>query len=68
MKTLNAIIIFTDIRGFTKWAEGIEAFQYIDKFIDRFYKILNQCFSGSYLKQLGDVNCTPFLRQPVSLE
>lgn len=28
-----AVVLFVDIRGFTRWSEGIEAFQYSDKFI-----------------------------------
>ena len=50
----HAIVLFADIRGFTRWSEGIEAFQYIDKFISDFYKILDEHFPGTYLKKLGD--------------
>ena len=32
----NVIVVFTDIKGFTRWSEGIEAFQYIDEFIAKF--------------------------------
>ena len=48
------IIVFTDIRGFTRWSEGIEAFEYIDEFIGDFYKILNKHFSDTDIKKLGD--------------
>jgi class 3 adenylate cyclase len=56
MEITNAIVLFTDIRGFTKWSEGIEAFQYIDVFINKFYNILNEQFPPEifYLKKLGD--------------
>jgi len=56
MEITNAIVLFTDIRGFTKWSEGIEAFQYIDIFINKFYNILNEQFPPEifYLKKLGD--------------
>jgi len=56
MEITNAIVLFTDIRGFTKWSEGIEAFQYIDIFINKFYDILNEQFPPEifYLKKLGD--------------
>lgn len=54
MEITNAIVLFTDIRGFTRWSEGIEAFQYIDEFIDEFYSILKEHFSDTYLKKLGD--------------
>jgi class 3 adenylate cyclase len=50
-----AIVIFVDIRGFTRWSEGIEAFQYIDIFISDFYNIITESFSSSrFTKHLGD--------------
>lgn len=50
----HAIVLFVDIRGFTRWSEGIEAFQYIDEFINKFYNILDRHFPDTYLKKLGD--------------
>lgn len=50
----HAIVLFADIRGFTRWSEGIKAFQYIDGFIDGFYKILDEHFPDRPLKKLGD--------------
>ena len=53
--TPQAIVMFVDIRGFTRWSEGTEAFQYIDSFISRFYNIITKTFSSdSFTKQLGD--------------
>jgi len=50
-----AVVIFVDIRWFTRWSDGIEAFQYIDKFISSFYEILcNKFHNCSFIKQLGD--------------
>ncbi|RCV63732.1 hypothetical protein C5S53_12570 [Methanophagales archaeon] len=55
MEITNAIVLFTDIRGFTKWSKGIEAFQYIDIFINKFCDILKEQFPPEiYLKKLGD--------------
>jgi len=52
---IHATVIFVDIRGFTRWSEDIEAFQYIDRFVNDFYKILNKHFSDAdLLKTLGD--------------
>lgn len=51
---MNVVVLFTDIRGFTRWSEGIEAFHYIDDFITTFYKILSAHFSDTCLKKLGD--------------
>ena len=50
----HAIVVFADIRGFTRWSEGIEAFQYIDEFVYKFYESLDAHFPGTYLKKLGD--------------
>lgn len=51
----QAIVTFVDIRGFTRWSEGTEAFQYIDSFISKFYNIITEAFPGdAFTKQLGD--------------
>jgi len=54
MEQTEAVIIFTDIRGFTKWSGDIEAFQHIDKFINDYFKIVKGNFSSEYIKKLGD--------------
>jgi len=51
----QAIVTFVDIRGFTRWSEGTEAFQYIDSFISEFYNIIIKTFPcDGFTKQLGD--------------
>lgn len=54
MEHTEAIIIFTDIRGFTKWSGDIEAFQHIDKFIKDYLGIIKSNFSDEVIKPLGD--------------
>ena len=54
MGQTEAVIIFTDIRGFTKWSGDTEAFLHIDKFINDYFQILNDNFSSEYIKKLGD--------------
>lgn len=51
---INALIVFTDIRGFTKWSENIEIFQYSPEFIASFYASLEEQFKGWNSKKLGD--------------
>ena len=50
----DAIIIFADIRGFTKWSENIEVFQHSPEFVEKFYKSLKSSFQGYFFKSLGD--------------
>ncbi|MBB5130995.1 class 3 adenylate cyclase/ADP-ribose pyrophosphatase YjhB (NUDIX family) [Thermocatellispora tengchongensis] len=52
----SAVVIFVDVRGFTKWAEANEVFINLDSFISGFLAILRRRFvDGSYhLKPLGD--------------
>jgi len=55
MEQTEAVIIFSDIRGFTKWSDGTEAFLHIDKFINNFYTIIDDAFPNEYhIKKLGD--------------
>lgn len=55
MEQTEAVIIFTDIRGFTKWSDGTEAFLHIDKFIKEYYAIIDDAFTNEYyIKKLGD--------------
>lgn len=48
------IAIFTDIRGFTEWAENQNAYSYADVLIERFNKALQNYFSKYSIKKLGD--------------
>lgn len=50
----DAIIIFTDIRGFTEWSENIEVFQYSPELIEAYYQSLKSFFSDYTFKSLGD--------------
>jgi ADP-ribose pyrophosphatase YjhB (NUDIX family) len=54
--TLNAYIIFVDIRNFSKWSDSIEAFQYLETFYQKFTKIIKKSFKDpeSYIKFIGD--------------
>ncbi|NQV17026.1 MAG: hypothetical protein HQ534_00565 [Armatimonadetes bacterium] len=54
MERITAILIFIDIRGFTKWAEDIDTFQFIDEFVDELYCLLSKEFVPTYMKTLGD--------------
>lgn len=47
-------VLFVDIRGFTKWSSGIEAYEHLDEFIHGFYDIINENFPSAYIKKLGD--------------
>lgn len=50
-----ALILFTDIRGFTKWADTTEVFAHLNAFISEFLNILRREFPGpTFLKGLGD--------------
>ncbi len=50
----HAIIIFVDIRGFTKWSTHTEVSRYLGKFIREFNKILKGTFANAFVKPLGD--------------
>ena len=54
--TVNALIVFVDVRGFTAWAEKEEVFTFIDEFGQSFQKILMEEFLPSkfFRKNLGD--------------
>lgn len=51
---IDAVVIFTDIRGFTEWSENTEVFQYSPEFIFDFYTGLQVCFKDWIFKSLGD--------------
>ena len=54
--TVNALIVFVDVRGFTAWAEKEEVFTFIDEFGQSFQNILMEEFLPSkfFRKNLGD--------------
>lgn len=54
MKSAHVIVIFLDIRGFTKWSESTKSVRYMDSFIGKFYSYIQEKFSGFYQKKLGD--------------
>lgn len=53
---LKAVIIFTDIRGFTRWVETeADSFRAVgDSFIHCFAQTLSNVFQGAFIKMLGD--------------
>jgi class 3 adenylate cyclase/ADP-ribose pyrophosphatase YjhB (NUDIX family) len=53
---MAALVIFTDVRGFTRWAEANEVFVNLDRFVSGFLQILRQRFPEPRyeLKPLGD--------------
>lgn len=53
---MAVLVIFTDVRGFTKWSEANEVFASLDHFVSGFLKILQQRFPEPRykLKPLGD--------------
>jgi class 3 adenylate cyclase/ADP-ribose pyrophosphatase YjhB (NUDIX family) len=53
---MTALVIFTDVRGFTKWSEANEVFANLDRFVTGFLDILGQRFPAPRfeLKPLGD--------------
>src|SRR5947209_3334713 len=52
----NALVLFTDARGFTSWANNPEVFSRLDRFADAFNRALRDVFPEReyYLKGLGD--------------
>ncbi len=55
-RDMTALVVFTDVRGFTKWAEANEVFANLDHFVTGFLQILRQRFPQPRyeLKPLGD--------------
>ena len=53
---INALILFVDMRGFTRWAGIVDNFSFIDEFINRWYELLRNTFCENeyYIKNLGD--------------
>lgn len=52
---MKNVIIFVDIRGFSKWSEGNEAFEFVKQFVTDFYEMLHKYFPNTDLiKTLGD--------------
>lgn len=57
MQTMsNAIVLFVDVRGFTRWSQDVDCFQHIKEFAHEFYEIIYKNFSGedTYIKKSGD--------------
>lgn len=53
-KTINSLIVFVDVRGFTAWADKSEIVPYIDEFGDRLQKLFKKNFKDFFIKNLGD--------------
>jgi class 3 adenylate cyclase/ADP-ribose pyrophosphatase YjhB (NUDIX family) len=53
---MTALVVFTDVRGFTKWSEATEVFANLDRFVTGFLGILRGRFPEPRyeLKPLGD--------------
>jgi hypothetical protein len=50
-----ALILFTDIRGFTRWSEKIEVFTHLNRFVSDFLAIIRRRFPPpAFVKGLGD--------------
>jgi len=52
--TPKAVIIFTDIRGFTSWSHDVEVFDELSEFVKKFMALVKKTFSGFKVKGLGD--------------
>ncbi len=52
----DALVLFTDIRGFTTWADTPEVFASLGQFISRFLEIIHKHFPKPtyFAKGLGD--------------
>jgi class 3 adenylate cyclase/ADP-ribose pyrophosphatase YjhB (NUDIX family) len=53
---MTALVIFTDVRGFTKWSEANEVFVNLDRFVSGFLRVLRRRFPEPQYehKPLGD--------------
>ena len=51
---IKALIVFVDIRGFTRWSERVDNATILDEFVLGWYKILKKNFAKTYIKHLGD--------------
>jgi class 3 adenylate cyclase len=50
----SAVVIFTDIRGFSRWSEHIDSHESTDLLVSNFQSILRKHFNGYLIKPLGD--------------
>jgi class 3 adenylate cyclase len=51
----TALVIFTDIRGFTSWARDTEVFARLNEFVDKFLALVRKHFpEPAFIKGLGD--------------
>jgi class 3 adenylate cyclase len=51
---IDAVIVFVDARGFTRWAEKAEAFAIIEVFGAKLQSLLSNTWNGWFVKHLGD--------------
>ncbi len=49
---MTASILFTDVRGFARWAEKIEDFSQLNRFVADFPAILQGAFANHFIKGL----------------
>ncbi|HJT76197.1 MAG TPA: NUDIX domain-containing protein [Gemmataceae bacterium] len=49
-----ALVLFTDIRGFTNWSEANEVFANLTAFVPQFLELVKGHFPGCLVKGLGD--------------
>lgn len=54
IKQIDAIALFVDIRGFTKWSENIDVFQHSPELVKGFYQDIMSTFKRYTFKPLGD--------------
>src|SRR4051794_38676008 len=50
----QAIIIFSDIRGFSQWSRDIDAYESTIDLVNSFQEMLKRHFDGYWMKPLGD--------------
>lgn len=51
---VDALVIFSDVRGFTNWSADIEVFANLENFIDPLMEILRKSFKPGWFQELGD--------------
>lgn len=51
---VRVLVLFVDVRGFTRWSESNEAFANLDGFVSEFGRLLAGNFGGWARKGLGD--------------
>lgn len=51
---VEALILFMDIRGFTRWSSDTEVFAHLDEFVGSFMDLVRELFRDDFVKCLGD--------------